>query len=164
MGTRTSQLQIRVTPAEKAALQRLASAAGETVSGYVLSRVLPSTELELAHLLSELAEPGADRRGLLRRLERTLETVAPADLAETLPAPEPGALTAVLMNCVAALVETAAHRKGVRPPSWVSAVPPLPRPHFGWPLRSLRPHQIRVSPVPFKRRNVFFDPAVGPSP
>jgi uncharacterized protein (DUF1778 family) len=164
MDVRSSQLQIRVTPAEKAALRRLATAAGESVSTYVLSRVLPSEERVLTRLYAELQETRSDHRPTLAELARVLEGMSPTDIEERVPEPELGALGPVLLNSIAALVEGAAHRKGVDPPTWVADVPPLPRPHFGWALRSLRPHQLRVAPVPFKRRNMFFDPATGPTP
>ena len=162
MGTRTSQLQIRVTPEEKAALKRLASAAGESVSSYVLDRVLPSAQIDLTLMLEALGQVGVDHRATLSRFARTLERVPGAELAATVPAP--GSLSPVLLNYVAALVETAANEKRVEPPDWVKRVRPLEAPHFAWVLRSLRPHQVRRSPVPFKRRNIFFDPAGGPSP
>jgi len=164
MGARSSQLQIRVTPAEKAALKRLATAAGESVSTYVLSRVLPSEERVVAALYDALAEKGRDHRATLAELARVLEAMPSVELQERVPAPDAGALGPVLLNSIAALVETAAHRKAVDPPDWVAAVPPLSRPHFGWALRSLRPHQLRVAPIPFKRRNLYFDPTTGPTP
>ena len=164
MGNRTSQLQIRVTPDEKAALKRLAAAAGESVSSYVLTRVLPSRELELATLYRSLSETGVDHRATLAAVERLLSDLDGSELRERVPPPEAETVSPVLLNCLAAIVETVAHRTQSDPPAWVAAVPPLPRPHFGWSLGSLRPHQLRVSPIPFKRRNIFFDPAVGPSP
>ena len=164
MGARSSQLQIRVTPAEKAALKRLATAAGESVSTYVLSRVLPSEERVVVALYDALAEKGRDHRATLAELAKVLERMPPTEIHESIPEPDPSALGPVLLNSVAALVETAAHRKQVDPPGWVARVPPLPRPHFGWVLRSLRPHQLRVAPIPFKRRNLYFDPSTGPSP
>ena len=134
------------------------------MSGYVLARVLPSAELALAQTLERLAEPGVDHRSSLEDFASLLDGLSPTDLSTSVPAPDPGRLSPVLANSVAALVETAAHDKGVPPPEWVRSVPPLTRPHFGWTLRSLRPHQVRVSPIPFKRRNIFFDPATGASP
>lgn len=161
MGARTSQLQIRVTPGQKARLKRLAAAAGETLSSYVLSRALPSEDGAAPRLYEELARPGTDRKQPLAELRRLIDAVPGPEMHE-LPEPGPGTLTPVLANTVAALIEAAAHRKGVAPPDWVARVPRLSRPHFGWTLVSLRPHQIRVTPVAFKRRNLFFDPAAGP--
>jgi hypothetical protein len=40
-------------------------------------------------------------------------------------------------------------------------VPPLDEPHFATPLRGLRLHLLRASPVAFKRRNIFVDSSVG---
>jgi uncharacterized protein (DUF1778 family) len=164
MGARSSQLQIRVTPAEKSALKRLAAAAGESVSTYVLSRVLPSEERVISALYHVLAEKGRDDRATLAELAGVLAGMLPTEVHERVPEPDRATLGPVLLNSIAALVETAAHRKEVDPPAWVAAVPPLPRPHFGWTLRSLRPHQLRVTPIPFKRRNLYFDPSTGPSP
>ena len=164
MGARSSQLQIRVTPAEKNALKRLADAAGESVSSYVLARVLPSAELDLVKLYGQLGEVGVDHRATLSEFEETLDRLSGLELADRVPRPEEGTLSPILLNCVAAMVEVAAHRRGVDPPGWAAETPPLAQPHFGWALRSLRPHQLRVSPVVFKRRNIFFDPARGPSP
>jgi len=59
------------------------------------------------------------------------------------------------------MVEQATCRKGVRPPSWVNDVPPLESPLFASDLESLRAHLLRVSPIPFRRRNLFVDAAVG---
>jgi hypothetical protein len=164
MGVRTSQLQIRVTPDEKATLKRLADAAGESVSSYVLARVLPSAEMELIGLYRRLTETGVDHRVTLSELGAVLERIPGYDFADHVPPPSPDAISSLLLNCVAAMTEAAAHRKGVDPPSWTVQTPTLSQPHFGWALPSLRPHQIRVAPVPFKRRNIFFDPARGPSP
>lgn len=164
MGARSSQLQIRVTPAEKAALKGLADAAGQSVSSYVLSRVLPSDEQIISHLYEQLIESDADHRRILTRLQAALARLSGAELRERVPPPDPEGLGAVLLNSVAALVETAAHEQAVEPPAWVATVARLPKPHFGWPLVSLRPHQLRVTPVPFKRRNLFFDPAAALAP
>jgi hypothetical protein len=70
-------------------------------------------------------------------------------------------LSSFLQNYVAAMVEQAAHQKNVRPPIWVHKIEPLTEPWFGTDLQSLRPHLLRSSPVPFKRRNLFVDSAVG---
>jgi hypothetical protein len=59
------------------------------------------------------------------------------------------------------MVEQAAHQQDVVPPAWVRDVEPLDEPHFAVPLSSLRLHLLRAAPVPFKRRNIFVDSAVG---
>lgn len=158
MGTKTSQLQIRVSPAEKAVLKRLAEAAGQSVSAYVLDQVLPSAALELRSALDRLSETGVDLGATMAELAEALEELPGPELARAVPEPD-AALPPAVANRVAGLVESIAHDKNVVPPTWCQGVPPLPRPHFGWSLTSLKPHQLRVTPIPFKRRNVFFDPA-----
>ena len=164
MGNKVSQLQIRVTPAEKQALKRLAAAAGETVSSYVLSRALPSTGVALAGLMSRLGDAELDVRETFADLAAGLEEIPPDELAEALPEPDLDEVPPVLLNRAAALVEADATRRGGVAPAWTRRVAPLARPHFGWSLTSLKPHQMRVTPAAFKRRNLFFDPADAPSP
>jgi len=163
MTAKSSQLQIRVSPDEKAALKRLARAAGESISSYVLSRVLPSTELQLAGLMDRLRDPEPDFQGVLTDLARALNRLSDQDFAGGVPAPDAD-ISLGRLNRVAALVEAEAARKGVEPPVWAWELPLLERPQFWWALASLKPHQMRVTPVAFKRRNVFFDPASGPAP
>jgi len=157
---KTSQLQIRVTPAQKARLRQLAAGAGQDVSAYVLGRVLPAERERFAGILRRLArEP--DHRYALAELHDFLVALAPARFGDAL---EPGVgerLSPFLRNYVAAMLEHAAHRKGVQPPAWVREVAPLDGPHFGAPLASLRLHLLASSPVAFKRRNIFVDAAVG---
>lgn len=59
------------------------------------------------------------------------------------------------------MVEQAAHKKSLAPPDWVRDIEPLSVPWFATPLSSLRMHLLRAAPVPFKRRNLFVDAAVG---
>ncbi len=159
MSAKTSQLQIRVSPEQKAALKRLAEAEGLSVSSYVLAQVLPSAQQELTRLLAKLPSAGAGAPGLLAELAALVRATPGEQLAEVLASPPIEELSPVLRNQVAAVVEEAAHAKGVASPPWVDRVRPLRRPLFGWTLPSLRPHQLRVTPVPFKRRGIFFDPA-----
>jgi hypothetical protein len=70
-------------------------------------------------------------------------------------------LSPYVQNYVAAMVELAAHQKGVASPGWVREVPPLDEPHFATALGGLRLHLLQVSPVPFKRRNIFIDSSLG---
>jgi len=66
-----------------------------------------------------------------------------------------------LSNYVAAMVELAAHRKGVHPPAWTSDVAPLDQPVFAVPWASLRAHLLLESPIPFRRRNIFINSSIG---
>lgn len=160
METKSSQLQIRVTPREKAALKRLARQAGQDLSAYVLSRALPSGRLRFGEILRSLHR-GGERRFALAELNDFLSALAPVELGDALQDADLRDLAPLERNYVAAMVEQAAALKGVEPPAWTGEVPPLEEPYFATPLKSLRPHLLRSAPVPFKRRNLFLDAGVG---
>ena len=164
MSPRTSQLQVRVSPAEKAALKRLAELSGQTVSAYVLSRALPVTTHALDAALKDLRTGLTRQRAALADLRQAIADLSPLDFGERLQSVSLADLTPLLQNRVAALVEEAAHHRAVDPPHWVGAITPLDQPHFRWQLRSLRPYQLRASPVSLKRRNIFDPSPVGEEP
>lgn len=159
MGSRALQLQIRVTAEEKAALRRLARRAGMGMSAFVLARALPAAPRRFADLLSALA--GDERRFALAELNDLLAGLGPEELRAAVADAELDALSVLDRNYLAAMVEQACDRKGVTPPDWVRRVEPLDTPYFAVPFPSLRAHLLRAAPVPFKRRNIFVDSAVG---
>lgn len=160
MPTKTAQLQIRVTPQQKAALKRLARAAGCDVSTYVLSRLPAAGRNRVAEILRGVRSEG-ERRYALAELHDFLANCPPIEFTEAFEHADVGALSLFLQNYVAAMIEFAAEAKGVTPPAWLREIPPLDAPHFATPLKSLRGHLLRASPVPFKRRNLFVDASVG---
>lgn len=159
MATKTQHLQIRVTPEQKAALQRQARAAGYDLSGYVLARLVPPRADRFAGLLGELAS--GDHRFVLAELNDFLAGCPPALFAAAVTEAPLSRLSPYLQNYVAAMVEQAAALKGVSPPAWTREVVALTLPHFVTPMASLRAHLLRSAPVPFKRRNIFVDSAIG---
>jgi uncharacterized protein (DUF1778 family) len=160
MSRKTEQLQIRVTPLQKAALKRRALGAGLDVSAYVLSRALPSPAVRFAELLAELRREEQPRYALAA-LNDFLAGLGAADLAAAVADADLDGLSHFLRNYVAAMVEQAAHLRNVPPPAWVSQIEPLDEPYFAVPFASLRPHLLASSPVAFKRRNLFVDSTVG---
>ncbi|MDH3272298.1 MAG: DUF1778 domain-containing protein [Gemmatimonadota bacterium] len=156
MSAKTSQLQIRVTPDEKAALKGLAAAAGLSVSEYVLRRALPSARRGLAEAVNALIA-ASDRDGALDSLRAQLRDLSDERFVEAVSAPLETPLTPFLLNCVAASVEHECATRRLDPPRWIERIAPLSRPHFGRDLRSLRPFLMRVSPPAFKRRRVFIE-------
>jgi uncharacterized protein (DUF1778 family) len=162
MSTKTGQLQIRVSAAEKAALKRLARAAGQDVSSYVLSLSLPAAPARFQECVRALARV-PDHRFVLAELNELLAGSSRAELSVAVAAAPSalGGLSDFLQNYVAAMVEQACHQRDVPPPAWTRGVPPLAVPYFPTTLRSLRPHLLRAAPVPFKRRNLFVDASVG---
>jgi uncharacterized protein (DUF1778 family) len=160
MPSKSKHLQIRVTPEQKNRLRRLAEAAGRDVSSYVLSRVLPPSQERFQEILVLLAQ-GADHRYGLAELNDLLSELGPEELRSAVAHADVEALTPFLQNYVAAMVEQASQLRGVRAPDWTAAVPALERPYFAASLRGLRLHLLQASPVPFKRRNLFVDSAIG---
>lgn len=160
MGTKSEQLQIRITPEQKTALQRAARRAGQPVSAYVLARALPSGRDRLQGLFEALRDE-RDRRYALAEINDLLAGLEPAELAEAIEVRPPADLTPYLRNYLAAMVEQAATQKGLDPPAWLREIEPLERPHFATSLPGLRLHLLRASPVPYRRRNIFVDTGVG---
>lgn len=160
MAAKSTQLQIRITPAQKAVLRRLARAAGQDVSAYVLARALPAPRSRLGEIVAALGQ-GADRRFALAELNDLLTALAPAEFRETVADADLRGLSPLLQNYVAAMIEQAAAGKGEAPPAWTRTVEPTDEPYFAVPFPRLRPHLLRAAPVPFKQRNLFVDSSVG---
>jgi hypothetical protein len=158
--TKSQHLQIRVTPEQKAALKRQARRAGTDVSTFVLARALPPVASRFAELLGALDRED-EPRFALAELNDLLTSLAPAELRVVVAEADLRGLSPYLQNYVAAMVEQAAYRNRVAPPAWVHDVEPLTEPRFATPLPSLRLHLLSSAPVPFRRRNVFVDSALG---
>lgn len=160
MATKSQQLQVRVTPAEKADLKRLARRAGLDVSSYVLSRVLPPARTRFRKVARALRD-GDDHRFALAELNDLLSSLAPTQFADAVADVDLEGVSPLLQNYVAAMVEQSSYQKGEAPPPWVGDVEPLTEPYFAVSFRRLRPHLLRAAPVAFKRRNIFVDSTVG---
>ena len=156
---KSAQLQIRVSPAEKAAIQRAARRAGLDMSAYVLARVLPAP----ARRFQELTDACRDSQGVrfaLAELNSWLAGLGAGEIQDAVASP-PHGLTPYLANYIAAMVEYVCGRHDVAPPAWTRTIAPLGEPVFGSTLMSLRLHLLTHSPAPFRRRNIFIDASVG---
>lgn len=160
MPAKTAQLQVRVTPQQKTALRRLARAAGQDVSAYVLSRVVPDERDRFADLIRAIASE-SERKFALAELNDFLSTLSPTAFPGAVARADIADLPAAMQNYVAAMVEQASAEKGADPPVWVRGVVPLDEPWFATPLRSLRLHLLTSSPAPYRSRNIFVDAGVG---
>ena len=162
MPTRTGQLQIRVSPAQKHRLRQLAAAAGQDMSTYVLAAVLPDEAEDFAALVTELHR-ATDASYALAAIHDLLHRLAPAEFTRATAAANVARLSPFKANYLAAMVEHAAAAKRVAPPAWTAAVPALSAPYFAAAIASLplRLHLLRASPAAFKRRNLFVDSMVG---
>jgi hypothetical protein len=162
MAAKSEQLQIRVTPGQKAALKRLARAAGQDLSAYVLARALPEARLRFGEIVGGLRQAEDERFGLAE-LHDLLAGLTAGQLADAVAVAPPDLreLAPWLQNYVAAMVEQACGQEGVPPPLWVRTIAPLEWPRFAVPLKSLRLHLLRSAPVAFRRRNLFVDSGLG---
>lgn len=159
---KTTQLQIRVSPAEKAAIQRAARESDMDMSAYVLERIFPAQGRRFAQLIDACRATRTERYALAE-LNRWLGTLSASELRLALSEP-PAALarlTPFVANYVAAMVEYACAARKVASPAWTRTVAPLAEPAFGTTLVSLRLHLLTHSPAPFRRRNLFIDATVG---
>jgi len=157
---KTAQLQIRLSPAQKAEIERSARKAGLGMSAYVLGRMLPGRGGQWRNLAYDLAKAD-DKRLALAALSGWLANLDAGELADAVEMPPPAGLSDQLANTVAAMIEHVCAAAGVNPPAWTDAVPPLAQPVFGSRLASLRLHLLASSPPAFRRRNLFVDTAVG---
>ncbi len=161
MAAKNSQLQIRVSAAEKVAIRSAAQRAGMDVSAWVLSRALPAAGRRFRDLVLQLAGNSARRRYILAALNDLLTDTSATAFSEAVAELPPVTWDDWTANYVAAMVETAAHRRQVPAPVWTGTIVPLARPVFGSPLPSLRLHLLLASPPAFKRRNLFIDSTIG---
>ncbi len=134
------------------------------MSTYVLARLLPEAADRFATMVASLDDTEEDRdrrRFVLAAVHDFLQACPPIVFTEAVGGADLRRLPPWIQNYVAAMVEVAAQAKAVPPPARVRSIPPLETPHFATQLKSLRPHLLRASPVPFKRRNLFVDATVG---
>lgn len=158
--SRTAQLQIRVSAAQKGAIRRAAEQAGLDMSAFVLSRALPTPAIRFHECIEDCAGPAPPAFGLAE-LNTLLTDWTAAQLRDAIAVAPTARLTPFLCNYIAAMIEQACERRAVRVPGWVRAIEPLPEPFFGSALKSLRLHLLTHSPPPFRRRNIFIDATVG---
>ena len=160
-GTKSEQLQIRISPTDKARIRDRAAEAGMTVSDWVLCQAFPPVEQQFRALVEALAANPGKRSFAFAAIHDFLDRLSSSELAQSVSNPPGIGLAPFEANYLAAMVEYAAASKGVAPPRWTGAVPPLPEPWFGTSLMSLRLHLLTCSPPPFRRRNLFVDSSIG---
>jgi hypothetical protein len=158
--SKLSQLQIRVSEAEKAAIRTAAERAGLDMSAYVLSRVLSNPAQELQQAISALTGPTAPSFALAQ-INSLLSSLTAGELRDAVAASPEVQLAPFLANYVAAMIELACERRAIAVPPWTRRIVPLDEPAFGSTLRSLRLHLLTHSPAPFRRRNIFIDASLG---
>jgi hypothetical protein len=157
--SKNSQLQIRVSRAEKAIIQREAKRADMDMSAYVLSRVISAPAMRFQECVSATA--GQKFSFGLAELNSLLTSLSAIELKEAVAAPPVLALSPFVSNYVSAMVELACARRAVPVPSWTRAVVPLNDPWFASASLSLRQYLLTATPAPFRTRNIFIDSSLG---
>ena len=160
MPPKSSQLQIRVTVAQKTLLKQRAAAAGLDVSSYVLRRALPPTETRWEDLLAALGSE-AETASALAGLNAFLGSLDSPTFQEVVAHADIRRLSPFHQNYVAAMIEEVARRHGLPAPDWTAGIRPMDAPYFAGALPGLRPYLLREAPVAFKRRNLFVDVVAG---
>ena len=154
------QLQIRVSPRQKAAIARFAHKANIGISQWVLSKALPSSQQEFQALLDQL-KAASNPKYILAEIHDLLNAVAADEFELMVSQPPHVLMSSYLMNYIAAMVEYAAAKKARTAPAWTREIPPLDQPVFGSDLESLKLYLFTHSPPPFRRRNIFIDSTIG---
>jgi uncharacterized protein (DUF1778 family) len=160
MAPKTTQMQIRVSAAEKTAIQREASRAGMGMSAYVLSRVLSVPAALFRQATADCADAASPRLALAE-LNSLLSSFTSGELRDAIAVQSLPALSPFVGNYIAAMVECICAKRAVAVPAWTRSIAPLPQPVFGSDLQSLRFHLLTHSPPPFRSRNIFIDSTVG---
>jgi hypothetical protein len=158
---KSAQLQIRVSPEQKLRIKSKAEQAGEDVSQWVLSRLLPECADELQAIIDTLGNSTRIRSQVLAELHDYLVANDTTQLGQAFDALDLSALEPFESNYVAAMIETACGNRNIPPPSWLGKITPLADPWFATSLKSLRVHLLTSSPPPFRRRNLYVDSTLG---
>lgn len=157
---KTAQLQIRVSPREKALIKRAAKHANLSMSDWVLTKLLPDNKQRFHRLVADIYY-SEEVSFSLAALNDFLVQMSADELRDavgdkpSLPADE------YLSNYVTAMVEYTANINNISAPDWVNGVQPLSKPRFASNLKSLRLYLLTHSPAPFRGRNIFIDSTVG---
>lgn len=158
--SKAGQLQIRVSDAQKLAIQKQAENAGMTMSEWVLSKVLPTAQANYQDLLRELSVAD-DPDYVFAALLDLIGAMSSAEIERVVSSAPGVELDAYWQNYLAATIEHAAAIKHAAVPSWTRSIAPLAEPRFGSSLESLRLHLLVNSPPAYARRNIFIDSSVG---
>jgi uncharacterized protein (DUF1778 family) len=158
---KTGQLQLRVSPEQKAIIRSLASRAHMDMSQWVLSKIFPKPRQDFLALIRQLSTVQAqkDRTYILNDLNAFLAGLDKDDIFAAVADPHGVVLNEFMENYVSAMIEQTCVKAKVAPPKWLASG--LSEPFFGSNLISLRLYLLTVSPPPFRKRNIFIDSAIG---
>lgn len=156
---KTDQLQIRVSPSEKAAIQSAAKRAGLDMSSYVLGRVISEPANRFQECIAAAA--GSSFSYGLAELNNLLTKLSALELQGAVAAAPTSSLSPFVANYVAGMVELACAHRTLPIPRWTRTILPLEDPWFASSVPSLRHYLLISSPAAFRRRNIFIDSSLG---
>lgn len=154
------QLQIRVSPTEKAAICAAAKHVNMSISEWILTQILPANLRRFQDLVMQLKQ-NANISYVFAELHDLFHASQPKEFERMVSQPMMVNLTPYLENYLAAMIEYAANQKGIPAPNWVNNIKPLDKPVFGSDLLNLRLYLLTHSPPPFRSRNIFIDSTIG---
>lgn len=128
------------------------------MSAWILDRLLPATQDRFQELVARTATPN-DRAYALAELADFLRALPRAELERAIAHAPRARLEPAVLNHLAAAVELAAQRRGVKAPAWTARVAIPNAPTFGSGLSSVRLQLLTHTPVALRRRNLFMDAA-----
>lgn len=158
---KNSQLQIRVSEAQKKSIQQAAGLENRDISSWVLGKLFKSFRVQFLEKINLLFEKPSERKYLLADLADFLTHLDSEGLREVLQTAWFAHQDPFLSNYIAAMLEFCAHQHQIPSGNTLSAIEPLNRPYFGTDLKNLRLYLLQASPPPFRARNIFIDTSLG---
>ena len=158
---KNSQLQIRVSEAQKKSIQQAAALENRDISSWVLAKLFKSPKAQFLEKINTLFEEPSQRKYLLADLADFLTHLDSEPLKEVLQTAWFTHQDPFLSNYVAAMLELSAHQHQIPTGTALLPIEPLETPYFGTDLKSLRLYLLQVSPPPFRARNIFIDTSLG---
>ena len=159
--SKSQQLQIRVSAAEKALIQRKAAEAGMDVSKWVLRQILPPEAERFQALCAALISKPGDQSYTIAEFNDFFARLSEQAFSLAVNKPPRVQLPPFEENYIAAMVAHTAALKTVDAPRWIGDIKWLELPWFASPLKNLRLHLLTRSPPAFRSRNLFIDSSVG---
>ncbi|OGQ23188.1 MAG: hypothetical protein A3I05_02845 [Deltaproteobacteria bacterium RIFCSPLOWO2_02_FULL_44_10] len=158
---KSEYLQIRISLSIKKKIQTAAQKAGLGMSEWIFLRLFPPLQEKFEHLVEQLAKL-SEQKMAYAELHDFLKNLSAMEFEQAVFfKPKLSSLSELEQNYVVAMVEVAAHQKGIQVPTWTQEIAPLPQPYFGSSFKNLQLYLLAHSPVPFRRRNIFIDATIG---
>lgn len=158
--SKTSQLQIRVSPQEKELIAKAAKREGQDISTWVLKKIINNNQEIFFELVKKLVSAN-EYHYVLSELNDFISNLSAKECHVVFKVKPDIKLSAYLSNYLAAMIEQAATKKGFSIPHWLEEIEVLQEAHFETSLVSLRPYLLINTPISFRKRGIFLDSTIG---